>query len=66
MNSNIIRRRKPASAIVRLYRLAAARWLDCAYGRALANVNRSEERIRLLAPRRRRAIVALFAARGEL
>ena len=60
------RPRKPASAIVRLYRLAAVRWLDCAYGRALAQVSRDDRRVRRLAQRRTRARVALYASRGVL
>ena len=60
------RPRKPASAIVRLYRLAAVRWLEWRYGRALAQVNRDQRRICRLAQRRVRARLALYASRGIL
>ena len=58
--------RKPASAIVRLYRLAAVRWIEFAYGRALAKINRDQRLICRLAQRRVRARVALYASRGVL
>ena len=61
-----IGRRKPASAIVRLCRLAAVRWLEWSYGRALAQVNRDQRRICRLAKRRVRARMALYASRGVM
>ena len=60
------RHRKPASAIVRLYRRVVVRWLDFAYGRALAQVNRDQRLICRLAMRRVRARVALYTARGAM
>ena len=66
MSRPIVRRRKPAPAIVRLYRRAAVRWLEFVYGRELAKVNRSESRIRRLAMRRARARVALYTSWGIL
>ena len=60
------RPRKPAPAIVRLYRLASVRWLDWSYGRALAQVNRDQRLICRLAMRRVRARVALYTARGAM
>ena len=58
--------RKPGTAIVRLYRRAVVRWVDCAYGRALRRLPHKDRRLRRLAQRRTRARVALYAARGGL
>lgn len=54
------------TAIVRLYRRAAVRWLEFVYDRALRRLPHKDRRLRRLAMRRTRARVALYAARGEL
>ena len=58
--------RKQATAIVQLYRRATVRWLDFAYGRALRQHARNQSRIRRLAKRRARALVAFYTSRGIL